>query len=121
MDRDGAAGISLAVVNNDKKWNKFVKSLQSNLELLGGGGGAHPDVADIFGVDNPQFANILKSIGTLEKDIEQMKSSPSTTTVKKNKKKSTMKHNNNVNNNHKKKKKNEENKKQTYKSTTAAL
>lgn len=69
----------MAVVNNDKKWRKFEKSLQSNLELVReagagvGGTGGLPDVSDIFGVQDPQFANIMKSIGALETDIERAK------------------------------------------------
>jgi hypothetical protein len=73
-------GISLEVVNDDKKWKKFVKSLQANLELLQQGGGAGgPDVTDIFGVTDPKFANILKGIGSLEKDIEQITKKTKTT------------------------------------------
>lgn len=64
-------GISLTVVNDDKKWARFEKSLKENLALLqGGGGGALPDVADIFGAKDPQFADILQGISALQQDIE---------------------------------------------------
>ena len=129
-------GINLADINDDKKWNKFVKT---NLEQLGGdSGGAIPDMADIFGVDNPDFANILKSSGGLEKTIKQMKSSrPATQRNNKNNVKNAVK---NVlqkaTKMSKKKQKNknikkvgggcedegdEKSTKQTYLSTTAAL
>ena len=95
----------MKVVNDDKKWKKFVNSFKSNLELLQQGTGKTPDVADIFGVNDPKFANIMQSIGTLENDIEKMK----TPTVNKRKRmkrtddKKTYK------------------KKKTYQATTAAL
>lgn len=64
------------MVNNDKEWGLFVKSLQMNLELLQegkGGSEGSPEVADIFGVDNPQLADIMRSMTALEKDIDHIK------------------------------------------------
>ena len=95
---DVGAGISMAVVNDDKKWKRFEKSLKSNLALLGGTGEAGlPDVSDIFGVQDPQFANIMEKAGALQKDIEKFQSSS------------------------KKKKTSKEKKKQSYQSSSSAM